>query len=54
MGKKYIEENIEKLRKQRDDRIKDGYRAYVVKVYVYLRKGIELSKQIIVIRNTLT
>ena len=44
MGKKYIEENIEKLRKQRDDRIKDGYRAYVVKVYVYLRKGIEMSK----------
>jgi hypothetical protein len=43
MGKKYIEENIEKLRKQRDDKIKDGYRAYVVKVYVYLRKGVELS-----------
>lgn len=43
MGKKYIEENIEKLRKQRDDKVKDGYRAYVVKVFVYLRKGIALS-----------
>jgi len=43
MGKKYIEENIEILRKQRDDKIKGSYREYVVKVYVYLRKGIQLS-----------
>jgi len=43
MGKKYIEENIEKLRKQRDDKIKGSYREYVVKVYVYLRKGIQKS-----------
>ena len=44
MGKKYIEDNIEKLRKQKEDRVTDGYRHYVVKVYVYIRKGIELSK----------
>lgn len=44
MAKKYIEDNIEILRKQRDDKIKGSYREYVVKVYVYLRKGIELSK----------
>jgi murein L,D-transpeptidase YafK len=44
MGKKYIEENLEILRKQRDDKIKGSYREYVVKVYVYLRKGIQLSK----------
>lgn len=43
MGKQYILDNIEVLRKQRDDRIKDGYRAKVVRTYVYLRKGIELS-----------
>ncbi len=43
MGKNYIEENIEILRKQRDDKIKGSYREYVVKVYVYLRKGIALS-----------
>ena len=43
MGKKYIEENIEKLRKQRDDKVKGGYREYVVKVYVYLRQGIKMS-----------
>lgn len=44
MGKKYIEDNIEKLRKQRDDKIKGSYREYAVKIYVYLRKGVELSK----------
>lgn len=43
MGKKYIEDNIEKLRKQRDEKIKGSYREYVVKVYVYLRKGITMS-----------
>ena len=43
MGKKYIEENIEKLRKQKEDRIKGGYRELVVKTYVYIRKGIEMS-----------
>lgn len=44
MGKKYIEENIEKLRKQRDDKVKGSYREYVVRVYLYLKKGIKLSK----------
>ncbi|MFK5883261.1 MAG: hypothetical protein QM489_02855 [Candidatus Izemoplasma sp.] len=43
MGKKYIEENIEILRKQRDDKVKGSYRESVVKVYVYLRKGIKMS-----------
>lgn len=43
MGKKYIEENIEKLRKQKEDGIVGGYREYVIKVYVYIRKGIKLS-----------
>ncbi len=43
MGKKYIEENIEVLRKQRDDKIKGSYRYYCVKVYVYIKKGIEMS-----------
>ncbi len=43
MGKKYIEENIEKLRQQKADRVKGGYREYVIKVYVYIRKGIEMS-----------
>lgn len=44
MGKKYIEENIEKLRQQKIDKVKGGYREYVIKVYVYIRKGIEMSK----------
>lgn len=44
MGKKYIEENIEILRKQRDDKVKGSYREYVVKVYVYIKKGIKMSK----------
>lgn len=43
MGKKYIEENIEKLRKQRDDKIEGSYRQLVVKTYVYIRKGIQMS-----------
>ncbi len=42
--KKYIQDNIEILRKQRDDKIKGSYRESVVKVYVYIRKGIEMSK----------
>lgn len=44
MGKMYITDNIEKLRKQKEDRDVTGYRHYVVKVYIYLRKGIEKSK----------
>lgn len=44
MGKMYITDNIEKLRKQKADRDVTGYRHFVVKVYVYLRKGVELSK----------
>lgn len=42
--KKYILDNIETLRKQRDDKIKGSYRESVVKVYVYLKKGIKMSK----------
>ncbi len=44
MPKKYILDNIEVLRKQRDDKIKGSYRETVVKVYVYLKKGIKMSK----------
>jgi hypothetical protein len=43
MGKKYIEENIEILRKQRDDNIAGGYRDLVVKTYQYLQKDINKS-----------
>lgn len=42
--KKYILDNIETLRKQRDEKIKGSYRETVVKVYVYLKKGIKMSK----------
>lgn len=45
MGKKYIEENIEKLRKQRDENIIGGYRDLVVKTYKYLEKKIEKSSK---------
>ena len=38
MGKKYIEDNIEKLRKQRDDNVVGGYRDLVVKTYKYIQK----------------
>ena len=43
MGKKYIEENIEKLRKQRDDNVIGGYRDLVVKTYKYIQKQIDKS-----------
>ena len=43
MGKKYIEENIETLRKQRDDNIVGGYRDLVVQTYQYLQKDINKS-----------
>lgn len=41
MSKKYIEENIEKLRKQRDDKVVGAYRDLVVKVYKYIQKEIK-------------
>jgi len=44
MGKKYIEENIEKLRKQRDDNVIGGYRDLVVKTYKYIKKQFDKSK----------
>ena len=43
MGKKYIEENIEKLRKQRDDNVVGSYRFLVVKTYKYIQKQIKKS-----------
>jgi ribosomal protein L10 len=43
MGKKYIEENIEKLRKQRDENIVGGYRDLVVKTYQHIQKQIKKS-----------
>lgn len=43
MGKKYIEENIEKLRKQRDDKVIGGYRDLVVKTYRFVEKEIAKS-----------
>ena len=36
MSKKYIEDNIEKLRKQRDEKIVGGYRELVIKTYDFL------------------
>lgn len=44
MGKKYIEENIEALRKQRDENVLGGYRDLVVKTYKYIQKEITKSK----------
>ena len=43
MGKKYIEDNIEKLRKQRDDNVVGGYRDLVVKTYQYIQKQTKKS-----------
>jgi len=43
MSKKYIEKNIEKLRKQRDDNIVGSYRDLVVKTYQYIQKQINKS-----------
>jgi hypothetical protein len=36
MSKKYIEENLEKLKKQRDEQVMGGYRDNVVKTYDFL------------------
>ena len=43
MGKKYIEENLEILKKQRDDKVVGGYRDLVVKTYNYINKNISMS-----------
>lgn len=43
MSKKYIEENIETLRKQRDDKVVGGYRDLVVKTYKYIQQEIKRS-----------
>ena len=43
MGKKYIEDNIETLRKQRDDKVVGGYRDLVVKTYDFIQKKIKKS-----------
>ena len=48
MGKKYIEDNIETLRKQRDDKVVGGYRDLVVKTYDFIQKKIKKSSEIIV------
>lgn len=41
--KKYIEDNIEKLRQDRDNKVKGGYRDQVFKTFIYLKKGIKMS-----------
>jgi hypothetical protein len=43
MSKKYIEDNIEVLRKQRDDKIVGGYRDLVAKTYQYIHDAISKS-----------
>ena len=43
MAKKYIQDNIETLRKQRDDKVVGGYRDLVVKTYEYIQKQIKKS-----------
>jgi hypothetical protein len=43
MDIKYIEENIEILRKQRDENIVGGYRDFVVQTYNYIEKKIAKS-----------
>ena len=45
MSKKYIEENIEKLRKQRDEKVEGGYRDLVVKTYDFLALKISEAKK---------
>ena len=40
MAKKYIEDNIDKLRKQKEDNVVGGYRDNVVKTYLYIQKAI--------------
>ena len=43
MGKKYIEDNIEKLRKQKADNVVGGYRDLVAKTYQYIQKQVKKS-----------
>jgi len=43
MEKKYIEKNIDRLRKQRDENIIGGYRDLVVKTYNYIERKIKKS-----------
>lgn len=42
--KKYIEDNIDKLRSDRDNKVKGGYREQVFKTFIYIKKGIKMSK----------
>jgi hypothetical protein len=42
--KKYIEENIEKLRQDKENKVVGGYRDQVFKTFIYLKKGIKMSK----------
>ncbi|MBI9010462.1 MAG: hypothetical protein JEZ05_10600 [Tenericutes bacterium] len=44
MSKKYIEDNLETLRKQRDENVVGGYRDLVVKTYKYIQQDIKKSK----------
>lgn len=41
--KKYIEDNIEKLRQDKENNVKGGYREQVFKTFVYIKKGINMS-----------
>lgn len=43
--KKYIEENIDKLRAQRDQNDNEGYRFYVAGTYNYIKNAIKESKK---------
>ena len=45
MQNRYIEENIEELRKQRDTDVVGGYRDLVVKTYNYIEKKINQSEK---------
>ena len=45
MSKKYIEENLEKLRKQRDDKVVGGYRDLVIKTYDFLALKVSEAKK---------
>jgi len=42
--KRYIEDNIEKLRQDRENKVKGGYRENVFKTFIYIKKGIKMSK----------
>jgi hypothetical protein len=45
MSKKYIEDNIEKLRKQRDENVVGGYRDLAVKTYEFLALKISEARK---------